>query len=60
VFTWAIVEGMKGGADFAADGNISVLSLGSFVSSRVARTTKGSQKPAFHIAGSTDFILVNK
>lgn len=60
VFTWAVVQGMKGGADFAADGAITVLSLGSFVSSRVVRATQGYQKPAFHFAGSTDFILAKK
>ena len=60
VFTMALIDGMNGGADFAADGDITVLELGSFVASKVAKLTSGAQKPAFHIAGATDFPLVHR
>ena len=56
VFSYALDEGLKGGADFMKEGAINILELSAFVSKEVKRLTNKEQDPAFNI-GSKNFKL---
>jgi hypothetical protein len=45
LFTYAIIEGMKGAADLVKDGVITMKELDTYVSQEVPRLTKGAQHP---------------
>lgn len=59
IFTHALLEGVKGNADFGNDGVVNIFELNLFVSQDVAKRTKDKQRPAFHNAG-TDFAFAAK
>jgi hypothetical protein len=57
VFTYALSEGINGGADFLKEGNVSVLALGKYVAHEVKRMTNGEQNPIFTASGVMDFAM---
>lgn len=56
-FTFALVEAMRGDADYDKDGYVSVNEMFQFVARQVPRLTKGQQHPYFRMQG-TDLPLV--
>ncbi len=56
-FTYALVEAMRGAADYDKDGYVSVNEVFQFVARQVPRLTKGQQHPYFRMQG-TDLPLV--
>jgi uncharacterized caspase-like protein len=56
-FTFALVEAMRGQADYDKDGYVSVNEMFQFVARQVPRLTKGQQHPYFRMQG-TDLPLV--
>lgn len=60
VFTYSLVAGLKGGADFNRDGKVQMLELGSYISGQVVKLTRGSQRPAFFLSGATDFVFARR
>ncbi|RJP46239.1 MAG: hypothetical protein C4548_03075 [Desulfobacteraceae bacterium] len=56
-FTFALVEAMRGDADYDKDGYVSVNEMFQFVARQVPRITKGQQHPYFRMQG-TDLPLV--
>jgi WD40 repeat protein len=57
VFTYALSEGINGGADFGKKGIVNVLSLGAYVSDEVVRITNDEQEPVFSGSGVKNFVL---
>jgi WD40 repeat protein len=57
VFSYALVQGLRGGADVYKNGSINILELGGYVSHEVKRLTNGAQEPTFNLAGSRNFVL---
>jgi uncharacterized caspase-like protein/TolB-like protein len=57
VFTYALLEGLRGAADTRGEGFVSVSDLFSYVARRVPRLTAGAQHPYHKIEG-TDLMLV--
>lgn len=57
-FTKAIIEGIRGGADFRKDGLIRPSSLQSYVTERVMELTKREQRPVVFAVGIDDPIAV--
>jgi hypothetical protein len=57
VFTFALSEGINGGADFGKKGVVNVLSLGAYVSDEVMRITNDEQEPVFSGSGVRNFVL---
>jgi WD40 repeat protein len=57
VFTYAVSEGINGGADFGKKGLVNVLSLGAYVSDEVMRMTNDEQEPVFSGSGVKNFVL---
>jgi uncharacterized caspase-like protein len=55
-FTYALIEGLEGKAR-RADGSVSVLALGDFISHEVAALTQNKQQPTFHMSGAKNFAL---
>ena len=45
VFTYAVIQGMKGEADLVKDGKITMKELDTYVSETVPRLTNGLQHP---------------
>jgi uncharacterized caspase-like protein len=45
VFTYFLLEGLKGGADFNKDGRVNLGELNLYLSERVRRATKNAQSP---------------
>src|SRR5262249_44796448 len=59
VFTYALIEGLEGKAR-RADGTVSVLALGDYVSGEVSRLTQEQQQPTFHMSGTKNFLLARQ
>lgn len=57
-FTKAIIEGLRGGADFRKDGLIRPSTLQSYVTDRVIELTKREQRPVIFTVGIDDPIAV--
>jgi hypothetical protein len=57
-FTKAIIEGIRGGADFKKDGLIRPSTLQSYVTDRVMELTKKEQRPVIFTVGIDDPIAV--
>ncbi len=60
VFTYAMLQGLKGKADLVADGRVHARELASFVGDEVARLTKGKQRPEAHVSSVSDFVLARR
>jgi WD40 repeat protein len=59
VFTYALLEGLRGAADTNGDKVIRVFELGNYLAERVPELTKGEQTPDFYRrVGSANFVLV--
>ncbi len=57
IFTYALAEGLNGGADFTKKGAISIGALYIFVSDEVKDLSKGKQEPTFSAAGMKNFVV---
>jgi uncharacterized caspase-like protein len=57
VFTYALSQGMNGGADFLKEGNVTVLALSTYVAHEVSRMTNKEQKQIFSASGVKDFTV---
>jgi len=57
VFTYAVSQGINGGADFGKNGRVNVLALGAYVSDEVKRMTNDEQEPVFSASGVKNFVL---
>ena len=55
VFTYSIMQGLKGATQALAQGNVTVLSLSGFVTLDVPRITGGAQNPKAYSLGFYDF-----
>jgi uncharacterized caspase-like protein len=58
-FTYALIKGLTGEADYNKDQTVEVLELGSYSSSEVKRVTKSFQLPVFYSSGVEDFVLAS-
>ncbi len=56
VFTWSILEGLRGQANTSGDG-VRLLGLADFVYREVVRLTHNRQEPFYHIAQTSNFLL---
>lgn len=57
VFTYSILEGLKGKADLKHDGRIQTVELSEFVKQEVVKITKGKQTPTSHFSSGRYFVL---
>lgn len=57
VFTYALDEGLRGGADIFKRGTVNILELSAYVSAEVRRLTNDEQDPTFNISGAKNFVL---
>ena len=58
-FTYALIQGLEGKAR-RADGSVSVLALGDFISQEVISLTQNKQQPTFHMSGAKNFMLAKE
>lgn len=56
VFTYAVLEGMKGAANSSGDG-VRILGLADYIYREVVRLTAKRQEPFYHIAHTENFLL---
>jgi len=56
VFTWALLEGLRGGADTEGTG-VRLLGLTDFVDVQVRRLSNGKQTPLYHLPSTTNIVL---
>jgi uncharacterized caspase-like protein/WD40 repeat protein len=56
VFTWSILEGLRGQANTSGDG-VRLLGLADFVYREVVRLTQNRQEPFYHISQTSNFLL---
>ena len=57
VFTYAVRQGINGGADFSKKGVVNVLALGAYVADEVKHMTNDEQEPVFSAAGVKNFVV---
>jgi WD40 repeat protein len=57
VFTYAVSQGINGGADFGKRGLVNVLTLGAYVADEVKRMTNDEQEPVFSASGVKNFVV---
>ena len=57
MFTYAVSEGINGGADFGKKGVVNVLALGAYVADEVKHMTNDEQEPVFSAAGVKNFVV---
>jgi uncharacterized caspase-like protein len=55
VFTYSIMQGLRGAEAARAQENVTVVSLSNFVSQEVSRITSGAQNPKGYSLGFYDF-----
>jgi WD40 repeat protein len=60
VFTYAVLEGLGGGADLDPDGKIRAQELALYVATRVPALTGGRQAPTAHVSDRADFVVVTR
>jgi WD40 repeat protein/uncharacterized caspase-like protein len=56
VFTYAVIEGLKGGADSGGDG-VRLLGLADYIDREVAKITSEKQKPFYYISNMENILL---
>lgn len=56
VFTYAVLEGMRGGANTGGDG-VRILGLSDFVDREVRRMTNARQEPFYHLPRTENFLV---
>jgi uncharacterized caspase-like protein len=60
VFTYAIIQGMRGAADLVQDGTVTMKELDTYVSETVPRLTDGLQQPVTDTPdGYVNFIVAD-
>jgi uncharacterized caspase-like protein len=57
VFTYAVIEGLKGGADLSRDRFIEAQELSTYVQGAVRKLTADKQLPKFSQSGRSDFVI---
>jgi len=58
VFTYALLEGMKGKADFNRDKHIKIYEINAYLSNQIEYLTEGGQVPVLHAPGGfKDFVF---
>jgi hypothetical protein len=57
VFTYAVSQGINGGADFGKQGRVNMWALAEYVSDEVKRLTNDEQEPVFSGSGVKNFVL---
>ncbi|MFO1170156.1 MAG: caspase family protein [Hyphomicrobiaceae bacterium] len=57
VFTYAMLQGLEGGADLIADGRVHTRELAAFVEEEVGRLTENKQKPEAYVSSLADFVV---
>jgi uncharacterized caspase-like protein len=57
VFTYAVIEGLKGGADLSRDRFIEAQELSTYVLGAVRKLTADKQLPTFAQSGHSDFVI---
>jgi len=57
VFTYAVIEGLKGGADLSRDRFIEAQKLSTYVLGAVRKLTADKQLPTFTQSGRSDFVI---
>ena len=57
VFTYAVIEGLKGGADLSRDRFIEAQELSTYVLGAVRKLTADKQLPTFTQSGRSDFVI---
>jgi WD40 repeat protein len=57
VFTYAVIEGLKGGADVSNDKVVEAKELSTYVAAMVRKLTEDRQQPVFSEAGGKDFVI---
>jgi WD40 repeat protein len=57
VFTYAVIEGLKGGADLSKDKWVEAQELSTYVAAEVRKLTDDRQQPTFSESGGKDFII---
>jgi uncharacterized caspase-like protein len=57
VFTYAVIEGLKGGADLSRDRFIEAQELSTYVLDAVRKLTADKQLPTFSQSGRSDFVI---
>ena len=57
VFTYAVVEGLKGGADLSKDNRIEAQELSTYVLNTVRKLTDDKQQPTFTETGRQSFVI---
>jgi uncharacterized caspase-like protein len=57
VFTYAVSQGINGGADFGKQGRVNMWALAEYVSDEVKRLTNDEQEPVFSGSGVKNFAL---
>jgi WD40 repeat protein len=57
VFTYALSQGINGGADFGRKGLVNLFPLAAYVSDEVKRMTNDEQEPVFSGSGVKNFVL---
>jgi uncharacterized caspase-like protein len=56
VFTYSVIEGLKGGADTGGDG-VRLLGLADYIDRQVAKITSEKQKPFYYISNMENILL---
>lgn len=60
VFTYSMIDGLKGAANYDGDGVITLNELSQFLAKKIPRLTKGKQHPYFRIVGTElPLVLLN-
>ena len=57
VFTYSVIEGLKGGADLSRDRFIEAQELSTYVLDAVRKLTGDKQLPTFTQSGRSDFVI---
>jgi hypothetical protein len=60
VFTFYLLQGLRGGAVFTSDGQVSLANLYQYTWARVEKETLGQQTPTLNVWGSEDVFLVGQ
>ena len=56
IFTYALLAGLRGGADSGGDG-VRLLGLADYVYREVIRLSEKRQEPVYHISQTSNFLL---
>lgn len=60
VFTYSLLDGLKGAADIKKDGRVQAGELSEFVKKQVVKITRGKQTPTSHFSSGRFFVLAGQ